>query len=73
MLTTLEYLSQRAKDLPDTEKLALVDELLVQLDRLDPTLDQAWINEVRKRRQAYREGRLEARPYNQVMGTFARP
>jgi hypothetical protein len=61
MPTSVKEICEKAKELPDTEKLALVDALLMQLDRPDPELDTVWAEEARKRRQAYREGRLETR------------
>ena len=71
MPTSLEEICEKAKTLPDTEKLALVDTLLAQLDRPDPELDSVWAAEALRRRQAYREKRLEARDYEQIMGGFA--
>jgi len=67
MPTSVKEICEKAKELPDTDKLALVDALLMQLDRPDPDLDTVWAEEARKRRQAYREGRLEARDYEQII------
>lgn len=72
MASDVEELCRKAAELPDIEKLELVDILLAQLDRPDPELDRVWAEEARKRRQAYREGRLEARDYEQVMEDIAR-
>jgi hypothetical protein len=47
------------KSLPDTEKLAVVDSILLELDRPDPEIDRVWANEARARWQAYRTGRAE--------------
>ena len=71
MPTTLDELCAKAKELPDLEKLALVDALLAQLNRPDPELDNVWLQEARNRRQAYREGRLQARDYEDVIKDFA--
>ena len=73
MSMSIREICQAAKELPDTDKLALVDTLLAQLDRPDPDLDSVWAEEARRRRQAHREGRLEARDYEQVMESFPRP
>ena len=70
MATHLDEICRKATELPDIEKLALVDALLAQLDRPDPELDQVWAEEARRRRQAYRAGHLEARDYEQIMGSF---
>jgi hypothetical protein len=72
MPTNLKEICQQATELSDTDKLVLVDALLAQLDRPDPELDYVWAEEVRRRRQAYRAGRLEARDYEQVMESFPR-
>jgi hypothetical protein len=63
-------LREAVRKLPDMEKLALVDELLTELDRPDPELDAAWAAEVRDRRSAYRAGRLESRSYADVMKRY---
>ncbi len=55
------------KSLPDTEKLAVVDSILLELDRPDPELDRVWANEARARWQAYRSGRADHVPYAAVM------
>lgn len=73
MPTSVKELCEKAKDLPDIEKLALVDALLAQLDRPDPELDQVWAEEARQRRQAYRERRLQARDYEDVIRELQRP
>jgi Putative addiction module component len=73
MSTNAKELCEKAKELPDIEKLILLDALLAQLDRPDPELDQVWAEEAQRRRQAYREGRLKARDYEEVMGDFPRP
>ena len=73
MPTNLKEICQKATELPDIDKLVLVDALLAQLDRPDPELDRIWAEEARRRRQAYRQGRLEARDYERVMESFPRP
>lgn len=35
--------------LPDIEKLRLVDATLIDLDKPDPEIDRVWAKEVRKR------------------------
>ncbi|MDP2156156.1 MAG: addiction module protein, partial [Nitrospirota bacterium] len=56
--------------LPDTEKIELVDAILMQLDRPDPEVDHVWADEARKRWQAYKLGKLETVAYEQVMGKY---
>ncbi len=67
MSMNIDEICQEAKELPDIDKLALVDTLLTQLDRPDPEVDHLWAEEARRRREAYRKGRLQARDYEQVM------
>ena len=73
MQTKLDEICQKAAELTDADKLLLVDALLAQLDKPDPELDYGWAEEVRKRRQAYREGRLKAADFEQVIGRFFHP
>ena len=72
MPTDLNEICRKAAELPDIEKLVLVDALLAQLDRPDPEVDRIWAEETRRRRQAYRAGRLEARDYERIMESFPR-
>lgn len=70
MTQTVHELCERAKELTDSEKLELIDELHAQLDHPDPVVDHIWLDEVRKRREAYREGRLETRSYEDILAGF---
>ena len=67
MGTISKELAEKIKTLPDTEKIELVDSILTQLDRPDPEIDHIWADEARKRWEAYKAGKLEAVPYEQVM------
>jgi hypothetical protein len=40
------------------------------LDRPDPRIDRIWADEARKRWKAYKSGKLETVPYDQVMGKY---
>jgi hypothetical protein len=73
MKTTAREFDEKAKELPDLEKLALVDELLAQLDHPDPDIDRVWADEACKRWQAYREVRVETIDYEHVMAKYRRP
>ncbi len=63
-------LAEKIKKLPDIEKIELVDSILMQLDKPDPEIDRIWADEARKRWQAYKTGKLEAVPYEQVMDKY---
>jgi putative addiction module component (TIGR02574 family) len=59
-------LLEEALKLDAAEKFALVESLLKSLDEPDATLDSIWEEEAGKRLKAYREGRLEGIPMEDV-------
>lgn len=63
---------EEIKALPDTEKLAVVDSILLELDRPDPEIDRVWADEARARWQAFRAGRANHVPYAEVMDKHRR-
>ena len=48
----------------------LDDMILEKPDRPDPELDKIWSEEATKRWAAYKEGRLKAIPYDEVMARY---
>jgi putative addiction module component (TIGR02574 family) len=66
-----EWVSQ-IKDLPDVEKLRLVDAILTELDKPDPEIDRIWAQEARKRWIAYKAGRIPTASYEEVMAKYRR-
>jgi hypothetical protein len=50
---------EQIKALPDTEKLAVVDSILYELDKPDPVIDRVWADEAKTRWRAYRQGRAD--------------
>lgn len=72
MRATTRRTAERLRSLPDIEKQEIIDELLSQLDKPDPEIDRLWAEEARKRLQAYRQGRMAAVPYAEVMAKFRR-
>lgn len=60
----------KIKSLPDSEKIELVDSILMQLDKPDPEIDRIWADEARKRWQAYKSGEIETVTYEQVMDKY---
>ena len=70
MATINKVLKAKIRSLSDTEKLELVDSILIQLDRPDPEIDRIWAEEARNRWQAYKAGKLESVPYDKVMGKY---
>ena len=53
-----DKLVSEIRDLPDVEKLRLVDAILTDLDKSDPEIDGIWAEEVRKRWAAYKAGKI---------------
>ena len=70
MGTISDELAAKIKSLPDSEKIELVDSILIQLDKPDPEIDRIWADEARKRWQAYKIGKLETVSYDQVMDKY---
>ena len=48
------------------EERSIVEGLLKSLDEPDRTIDEIWAEEAEKRLQAYREGRLEGIPMEEI-------
>jgi putative addiction module component (TIGR02574 family) len=72
MSTSADKLVSQIKDLPDTEKLRLVDAILTELDKPDPEIDRIWAEEARKRWLAYKGGGLSTVSYEEVMSKYRR-
>lgn len=70
MSTISDELAAKVSTLPDTEKIQLVDSILMQLDKPDPEIDRIWAEESRKRWQDYKTGTLETVSYEQVMDKY---
>jgi putative addiction module component (TIGR02574 family) len=60
-----EILEQALRLKPD-ERFSLVEGLLRSLDQPDQQLDVIWADEAEKRLKAYREGRLEVIPMEDI-------
>ena len=72
MDTLTKEVVDKIRSLPDIEKLAVVDSIMLDLDRPDPEIDRIWAEESRARWQAYREGRAESVSYADVMSKYRR-
>jgi putative addiction module component (TIGR02574 family) len=72
MAKTVDKLAAEIHDLPDIEKLRLVDAILADLDKPDPEIDRVWAEEARKRWVAYKAGRATTVPYETVMAKHRR-
>ena len=72
MSTSADKLASEIKDLPDAEKLRLVDAILADLDKPDPEIDRIWADEARKRWASYKAGRIPTVSYEEVMSKHRR-
>jgi len=70
MASLTEEIAKKIEELPDTDKAMLVDMILAKLDQPDMELDKIWTEEAGKRWAAYKEGRLKAIPYDEVMARY---
>jgi putative addiction module component (TIGR02574 family) len=64
-MSTKEILEQALRLKPE-ERFIVVEGLLESLDEPDKKLDDIWAAEAEKRLKAYREGRLERIPMEEV-------
>jgi putative addiction module component (TIGR02574 family) len=56
----------KAMQLKAEDRLSLVEGLIQSLDEPDSKLDAIWAEEAERRLQAYREGRMEAIPAEEI-------
>ena len=67
MAKNIDKLAKEILDLPDVEKLRLVDAILADLDKPDPEIDRVWAEEARKRWAVYKAGKVPTVSYESVM------
>ncbi|MEI6169054.1 MAG: addiction module protein [bacterium] len=72
MLAIEDEIANQIQVLSDIQKMSLVDRILIQLDRPDPSIDSAWAQEARQRWNAYKSGQAETVSYNEVMAKYQR-
>jgi putative addiction module component (TIGR02574 family) len=72
MTFSAERLVSEIRALPEEDKLRLLDAILTDLDRPDPSIDQTWAVEARKRWKAYKEGQLATISYDELMAKYRR-
>ena len=66
MKTLADNMLKTIKNLSDTEKLKVVDALLVDLDKPDPEVDSLWADEAERRYKKFREGKIKTADYKQI-------
>jgi len=57
---------EEALKLKATERFELIELLHISLDKPDSEIDRLWIEEAERRLKAYREGRVEGIPMEEV-------
>jgi len=62
-----EQVLQTALALPAAEQVALIEALIAELDQADPQpLDDAWMDEIRRRSAEYDAGKVTPIPWSAV-------
>ena len=55
-------------ELKPQAKMALIEALVVSLDKPDPEISKIWLQEAEERLKAYREGRTKGIPAEEIFG-----
>jgi putative addiction module component (TIGR02574 family) len=67
MATKLAEVEKQARQLPLQERATLIDHLISSLDELDEKeCERLWLDEAKRRYQAYQEGKVTSRPAGAV-------
>ena len=72
MTTRTDSLVSEIRNLPEEEKLKVLDALLTDLDRRDSEIDHVWATEARKRWSAYKAGEVATVSYEELMAKYSR-
>lgn len=72
MVASTETLLRQALQLPANDRAALVEGLILSLDKPDPAIDALWLKEAESRMAAYRSGELDAVDADQVFAELGR-
>lgn len=65
-----DELLREAKSLSAEDQANLIEALMNQLDQPDKSIEAEWTTEARSRLDAYRQGKLEAIPLEQVLAKY---
>lgn len=57
---------KQALELKSEERFLVIEGLLRSLDEPDKEIDEIWVKEAEKRLKAYKEGRLEGIPMEEI-------
>jgi len=72
MVASTKFILDQALKLPANDRAALVENLILSLDKPDPSLDAQWLKEAEDRLAAYHSGELEAVDAEQVFGELGK-
>lgn len=72
MATSAESILDQALKLPANDRAALVENLILSLDKPDPLLNAQWLKEAEDRLAAYRTGELAAIDAEQVFADLGK-
>jgi putative addiction module component (TIGR02574 family) len=70
MKPNLEELLKGALELPPIERAAIVDRLIISLDKPDDAIDKAWRKEIGARLRAYRSGTQATIPAEDILAEY---
>lgn len=72
MAASAKALLDQALRLPANDRAALVENLILSLDKPDPSLDAQWLKEAEDRLAAYRSGELAAMDADRVFAELGK-
>jgi hypothetical protein len=70
MSNEAKTLIEQVRALPPQDRIALVEDALESLDRVDPDIDRLWAREASDRLAAYRRGELAARDLGDIIAKY---
>ena len=70
MSTTADRLTSEIQQLPDEDKVRIVDHILRELEKPDPEIGRVWADEAKKRWAAYKAGQIPTVSYEEVMAKY---
>ena len=63
MIRKLEELQNEVLQLPEEDRIRLVEQLIASLDgEVDPDAEELWLREAEERYRAYQRGQIGSRP-----------
>ena len=71
--TKTSALSAQARQLPPSERIDLVEDILQSLDTVGPELEKKWADEAKDRLAAYKRGELASRDFDEVLAEYDKP